>query len=175
VGQKSKLLILSEYVNKTEDWRSTHPCIPLWWLSCLYPTSAGWQVTLCDPMWHASSRSGEALVADGYSLFYVCTYLFIIYVVVEGEVGATAAGVQVGQPGVESTRFPDSGVGQCSTSRRVAASDRRDHPGRRGRGTAEYRRQGHCGRRARCQVVVSQASFSDRNDTTVMPVYIRRQ
>ena len=121
--------------------------------------------------------SGEALVVDGYSLFYVCTYLFIIYVVVEGEVGATAAGVQVGQPGVESTRFPDTGVDQCSTSRRVAASDRRDHPGRRGRGrgTAEYRRQGHCGRRARCQVVVSQASFSDRNDTTVMPVYIGRQ
>ena len=21
-------------------------------------TSAGWQVTLCDPMWHVSSRSG---------------------------------------------------------------------------------------------------------------------
>ena len=23
-------------------------------------TSAGWQVTLCDPIWHASSRSGVA-------------------------------------------------------------------------------------------------------------------
>ena len=23
-------------------------------------TSAGWQVTLCDPIWHVSSRSGEA-------------------------------------------------------------------------------------------------------------------
>ena len=23
-------------------------------------TSARWQVTLCDPMWHVSSRSGEA-------------------------------------------------------------------------------------------------------------------
>jgi len=23
-------------------------------------TSAGWQVTQCDPMWHVSSRSGEA-------------------------------------------------------------------------------------------------------------------
>ena len=22
--------------------------------------SAGWQVTLCDPAWHVSSRSGEA-------------------------------------------------------------------------------------------------------------------
>jgi len=25
-------------------------------------TSAGWQVTLCDPMWHVSSRSGEGHV-----------------------------------------------------------------------------------------------------------------
>ena len=23
-------------------------------------TSAGWQVILCDPIWHVSSRSGEA-------------------------------------------------------------------------------------------------------------------
>ena len=23
-------------------------------------TSAWWQVTLCDPIWHVSSRSGEA-------------------------------------------------------------------------------------------------------------------
>jgi len=25
-------------------------------------TSVGWQVTLCDPVWHVSSRSGEALL-----------------------------------------------------------------------------------------------------------------
>jgi len=24
-------------------------------------TSAGWQVKLCDPIWHVSSRSGEAV------------------------------------------------------------------------------------------------------------------
>ena len=30
-------------------------------------TSVGWQVTLCDPMWHVSSRSGEAgLTANCY-------------------------------------------------------------------------------------------------------------
>ena len=27
-------------------------------------TSAGWQVTLCDPIWHGSSRSGAVLVAQ---------------------------------------------------------------------------------------------------------------
>ena len=26
-------------------------------------TSAGWQVTLCDPIWHVSSRSGELQTA----------------------------------------------------------------------------------------------------------------
>jgi len=31
---------------------------------------AGWQVTLCDPIWHMSSRSGEAgLLTKGESAF----------------------------------------------------------------------------------------------------------
>ena len=33
-------------------------------------TSAGWQVTLCDPIWHVSSRSGEA------GLHYPCKPLY---------------------------------------------------------------------------------------------------
>ena len=36
-------------------------------------TSAGWQVTLCDPLWHVSSRSGELL----YPVTYLLTYLLI--------------------------------------------------------------------------------------------------
>ena len=28
-----------------------------------YVTSAGWQVTLCDPVWYVSSRSGGLLTA----------------------------------------------------------------------------------------------------------------
>jgi len=51
--------------------RSTQPCIPLNWVPALTGwgkggnvTSAGWQVTLCDPIWHASSRSGAMLVAQ---------------------------------------------------------------------------------------------------------------
>jgi len=27
-------------------------------------TSAGWKVTLCDPIWHVNSRSGAVLVAQ---------------------------------------------------------------------------------------------------------------
>ena len=40
-------------------------------------TSAGWQVTLCDPMWHMSSRSGVAtlLTAIHLLLTYLLTFI----------------------------------------------------------------------------------------------------
>ena len=34
-------------------------------------TSAGWQVTLCDPMWHVSTRSGVATLLVTYLLTYL--------------------------------------------------------------------------------------------------------
>ena len=36
-------------------------------------TSAGWQVTLCDPMWHVSSRSGVATLRT--TIHLLLTYL----------------------------------------------------------------------------------------------------
>ena len=38
-------------------------------------TSAGWQVTLCDPMWHVSSRSGAATSRTAIYTCYLHTYL----------------------------------------------------------------------------------------------------
>ena len=38
-------------------------------------TSAGWQVILCDPIWRASSRSGEASCELLYSV-YLFTFTF---------------------------------------------------------------------------------------------------
>ena len=38
-------------------------------------TSAGWQVTLCDPMWHVSSRSGVATLRTAIGLHALVTYL----------------------------------------------------------------------------------------------------
>ena len=37
-------------------------------------TSAGWQVTLCDPIWHVSSRSGEVcyITAIAYAVTLLC-------------------------------------------------------------------------------------------------------
>ena len=39
-------------------------------------TSAGWQVTLCDPIWHVSSRSGVATVRTAIHL--LLTYLITL-------------------------------------------------------------------------------------------------
>ena len=43
---------------------------------CGNVTSAGWQVTLCDPMWHVSSRSGVATLRTAMHLLltYLLTY-----------------------------------------------------------------------------------------------------
>jgi len=40
-------------------------------------TSVGWQVTLCDPIWHVSSRSGVATLRTAIHLLltYLLTYL----------------------------------------------------------------------------------------------------
>ena len=40
-------------------------------------TSAGWQVTLCDPMWHVSSRTGVETLRTAIHLLltYLLTYL----------------------------------------------------------------------------------------------------
>ena len=35
-------------------------------------TSAGWQVTLCDLMWHVSSRSGVATLRTAIHLLFTC-------------------------------------------------------------------------------------------------------
>ena len=39
-------------------------------------TSAGWQVTLCDPIWHVSSSSGVATSVS--ELLYPC-YFTLLY------------------------------------------------------------------------------------------------
>ena len=64
---------------------STQPCIPpgslnrvpalISWGKGGNVTSAGWQVTLCDPIWHVSSRSSEALC----ELLYILPFTFTFY------------------------------------------------------------------------------------------------
>jgi len=84
----------------TKPTRSIQPCIPLEslnrapalisWGKGGNVTSAGWQVTLCDPIWHVSSRSGAVLVAPTavrfstftFYIFIIIVYTFMWYVVV---------------------------------------------------------------------------------------------
>jgi len=47
------------------------------WVEGLNVTSAGWQVTLCNPMWHVSSRSGVATLRTAIQL--LLTYLLTEY------------------------------------------------------------------------------------------------
>jgi len=44
---------------------------------CVENWAVGWQVTLCDPMWHVSSRSGVATLRTAIHLLltYLLTYL----------------------------------------------------------------------------------------------------
>ena len=58
----------------TKPISSTQPCVPpgslnrlpalIGWGKGGNVTSAGWQVTLCDPIWHVSSRTGVVIVAQ---------------------------------------------------------------------------------------------------------------
>ena len=83
-GMGDRLLssIPPRYVTKPA--RSTQPCIPLGSLNRVPAliswgkggniTFAGWQVTLCDPIWHVSFRSGAVLVAQTAIRFFTFFY-----------------------------------------------------------------------------------------------------
>ena len=66
--------------------RSTQPCIPPGLLNRVPAsaggkggnvTSAGWQATLCDPIWHVSSRSGVATLQTAIHLLLTYLLLYI--------------------------------------------------------------------------------------------------
>jgi len=81
IGYRLRAGIPPRYV--TKPTRSTQPCIPLGSLNRVPAligwgkggnvTSAGWQITLCDPIWHVSSRSGVVLVAQTAIHFFIAT------------------------------------------------------------------------------------------------------
>jgi len=83
MGDRLRAGIPPRYV--TKPTRSTQPCIPLGslnrvpaligWGNRRNVTSAGWQVILCDPMWHVSSRSGVVLAAQTAIRFLTLAYL----------------------------------------------------------------------------------------------------
>jgi len=82
MGDHLRAVIPRWYV--TKPTRSTQPCIPLGslnrelavidWGKGGNVTSAGWQVILCDPIWHVSSHSGAVLVAQTAVHFFTFTF-----------------------------------------------------------------------------------------------------
>jgi len=88
----------------TKPTRSTQPFIPpkslnqvlalIGWGKGGNVTSAGWQVTLCDPIWHMSSRSGETVCELLYFLplpFYLLSILSLIGQCSDAVMGMPAA------------------------------------------------------------------------------------
>jgi len=74
-------------VERLAQHSHTQPCIPsgslnrvpalIGWGKGGNVTSVGWQVTLCDPIWHVSSRSGEAVCELLYtSYLYFLTMIY---------------------------------------------------------------------------------------------------
>ena len=53
----------------------------LYWYLSGNVTSAGWQVTLCDPMWHVSSRSGVATLRTAIHLLLKYRFQVLVLVV----------------------------------------------------------------------------------------------
>jgi len=51
--------------------------------------SAGWQVTLCDPIWHVSSSSGVATLVS--ELLYPCYFTSLTYFTLAPAAGAYGA------------------------------------------------------------------------------------
>jgi len=86
LGSDSSVSLLTSVISTAcVPSRSTQPCIPLGSLNRVPAligrgkggnvTSAGWQVILCDPISHVSSRSGVVLVAQTATRFL--TFLLI--------------------------------------------------------------------------------------------------
>jgi len=83
MGGRLRAGIPSRYVTSQLGQLSLHPSgvaessTSFGWGNDGNVTSAGWQVTLCDPMWHVSSRSGVATLRTAIHLLvtYLLTYL----------------------------------------------------------------------------------------------------
>ena len=84
-GQITRGHTTSHKVTTDLHYRPTQPCIPpgvaksstnFGWGKGWNITSAGWQVTLCDPIWHVSSSSGVATSVS--KLLYPCYFTFTL-------------------------------------------------------------------------------------------------
>jgi len=85
-------------------------------------TSAGWQVTLCDPMWHVSSRSGVASLRTAIHL--LLTYFSLCVRLSVGETATHKSRRAGGIPVSSSSSSSRSSAGR--KTREFASGDRHD-------------------------------------------------
>jgi len=84
-------------------------------------TSAGWQVTLCDPMWHVSSRSGVATLRTAVHLLLTsfCSSFCSLCLTKAEDFGLTAAKDKVTldpRPSTYTCIVSSSPVSRCQHS-----------------------------------------------------------
>jgi len=78
IAMATAICSLGHRLRLTAVFRWTQLCIP--WSEGGNVTSAGWQITLCDSIWHVRFRSGEVgLLTEGEPLYrvYAFTYYFV--------------------------------------------------------------------------------------------------
>ena len=97
-------------------------------------TSAGWQVTLCDPIWYMSSSSGVATSVS--ELLYPCYFTLLYPVTADVPTDLFRIAVQsepvdvVDSPdGRDSTRRPDAERVEVTRMCAVADDERARHAG----------------------------------------------
>jgi len=80
-------------------------------------TSAGWQVTLCDPMWHVSSRSGVAILRTAIHL--LLTYFPSTLSALPSLPSPLEVGPHCGEGGLGECISSPSGFGQSPSAKRI--------------------------------------------------------
>ena len=82
-------LITSWDRKRAAVYRSTQPCVPAGSLHRVpapagvrresHRSAAGWQVTLCNPIWHVISRSGEVILITNCYIRVCFTFLYCLH------------------------------------------------------------------------------------------------
>jgi len=86
VRRESRHISLSDFVSGTSSHFTCESSTSFGWGKGGKVTSAGWQVTLCDLIWHVISRSGVVIsIMNCYIRFTLLTLLCLQNIVVQTQ------------------------------------------------------------------------------------------
>ena len=122
--------VCNQPTRSTQPPAIAEPSTSFGWVKGGNVTFAGWQVTLCDPVWHASSHSGEAILRLPLRCVYLCgcrrllkMYSFVR--VIHPAAGSVTFAVQLIQGIFSGAPLPS----EIYTGRRCLALPRHYTPG----------------------------------------------